>query len=189
MYMNLKNKRVTVVGLGNSGLNAAILLDDLGALVIVTDSDDTPDIRRNRERLTSRGIRIELGHHTKDFIINSELVVVSPGIENSSLAIRWAEELNIPIISELELGWRSSKGKIIAITGTNGKSTVTALIGEILKKGGTFVTKAFRGTDYEEFVKEAKESFAAVKEVKPTASLKESSEIYIVAFRLKEVSD
>lgn len=134
--MDLKNKKVTVIGLGNSGLNAAILLDDIGAYVKVTDSKDTPDIRANVERLEPRDIRVEIGGHTKDFIIDSGLIVLSPGVENSSPAIRWAEGSGIPVISELELGFRFSKGKIIAITGTNGKSTVTALIGEILKGAG-----------------------------------------------------
>lgn len=134
--MNLKNKHVTVIGLGNSGINAAILLDDIGAYVRVTDAHDTPDIRRNVEALEHRDIRLEIGGHTKDFVVGSGLVVVSPGIEDSSPPVKWATELGIPIISEMELGFRFCKGRIIAITGTNGKSTVTTLIGEILKDGG-----------------------------------------------------
>ncbi len=129
------NKRVTVIGLGNSGLNAALLLKDAGAAVRVTENRETLGVRENAAILKGRGIAYELGRHTKDFIQDSELVVISPGVENSSSAVKWANELNVPIISEMELGYRFCKGKIIAITGTNGKSTVTALIGEILKDG------------------------------------------------------
>jgi len=132
----MKNKIVTVIGLGNSGLNAALLLKDLGAIARVTEGADNAHIRKNAAKLGEKGIAYELGAHTKDFIENSGLVVVSPGVEDSSPAVRWANELNVPIISEMELGYRFCKGKIIAITGTNGKSTVTTLIGEMLKDGG-----------------------------------------------------
>ena len=132
----MKNKKVTVIGLGNSGLNAALLLKDAGALVKVTEEGDNARVRKNAAILDEKRIAYELGCHTKDFIKDSELVVVSPGVEDSSPAVRWADELNVPIISEMELGYRYCKGKIIAITGTNGKSTVTTLIGEILRGGG-----------------------------------------------------
>lgn len=133
--MDLKNKKVTVVGLGNSGMNAAILLYELGADVYVTDSRDTPEVKSSLYEFEHRSIRAEIGGHTKDFISGSSLVVVSPGVEDSSPAVRWAEDLNIPIISEMELGYTYCKGRIIAVTGTNGKSTVTSLIGEMLKDG------------------------------------------------------
>ena len=129
----MKNKKVTVIGLGNSGLNAALLLKDLGALVRVTEAVDNAPVRKNAAILDEKEITYELGRHTKDFIKDSELVVVSPGVEDSSPAVMWANELNIPIISEMELGYKYCKGRIIAITGTNGKSTVTTLIGEMLK--------------------------------------------------------
>lgn len=134
--MELKGKIVTVVGLGNSGLNAAILLGDMGAVVRVTDSKDTPEVQRNAAVLSDRNVKLEIGRHTRDFIKESVLVIVSPGVEDSSPAIRYAVELDIPTISEMELGYRFCRGRIIAITGTNGKSTVTSLIGEMLKTGG-----------------------------------------------------
>jgi UDP-N-acetylmuramoylalanine--D-glutamate ligase len=132
----MKNKKVTVIGLGNSGLNAALLLKDLGALVGVTEGADNAGVRKNAAILDGRGIAYEVGRHTKEFIKDSELVVISPGVEDSSPAVRWANELDLPMIGEMELGYRYCKGRIIAITGTNGKSTVTTLIGEILKDGG-----------------------------------------------------
>ncbi|MDP3730485.1 MAG: UDP-N-acetylmuramoyl-L-alanine--D-glutamate ligase [Candidatus Omnitrophota bacterium] len=134
--MDLRGKTVTVVGLGNSGQNAALLLHDLGAIVKVTDSGDTPSARNNTKILRDLGIEVEAGRHTEGFIKNSDLVVVSPGVETDSQVIGWAKSFRIPIIGEMELGFRFCKGRIIAITGTNGKSTVTTLVGEILKAGG-----------------------------------------------------
>ncbi|MFA5085788.1 MAG: Mur ligase family protein, partial [Candidatus Omnitrophota bacterium] len=131
----MKNKKVTVIGLGNSGLNAALLLKDIGAIAGVTEKGDNTEVRKNAAILSGKGIAYELGRHTKDFIKDSDLVIVSPGVEDSSPAVRWADELNLPIISEMELGYRFCKGKIIAVTGTNGKSTVTTLIGKILEDG------------------------------------------------------
>jgi len=134
--MNLKGKTVTVIGLGNSGVNAALLLCDVGAIVRATDSQDTPATRDVRKALERKAIKVEIGGHTESFIKGSGLIVASPGVEDSSPAIKWAAGFSIPIIGEMELGFRFCKGRIIAITGTNGKSTVTGLIGEILKDGG-----------------------------------------------------
>ena len=134
--MDLKGKRVTVVGLGNSGFNAAVLLKGIGARVRATDARDTPDVRKNTRILKNKDIKVETGGHTEAFLKGSRLIVLSPGVENASPAVKWAEKYGIPIIGEMELGYRFCKGRIIAITGTNGKSTVTALSGEILKDGG-----------------------------------------------------
>ena len=134
--MDLKGKKVTVVGLGNSGINAARLLTGAGAVTKVTDAGSSPNVISAAESLLDEGVLVEYGGHTKGFIEGSDLIVVSPGVEDSSPPIRWALENNIPIISEMELGYNFCKGRIIAITGTNGKSTVTSLTGEILKAGG-----------------------------------------------------
>ena len=134
--MDLKGRKVTVVGLGNSGLNAAILLNDIGADVRVTDSFDTPSARDWRKSLEAKGVKVETGIHTQDFIKGSTLIVVSPGVEDRAAPIKWATRAGIPVISEMELGYRFCRGRIIAITGTNGKSTVTTLIGELLKGAG-----------------------------------------------------
>ncbi len=134
--MYVKNKKVTVVGLGNSGVNACLLLDDYRALVRATDANDNPGTQAAGRELESRGIKVEIGKHTEDFIKGSDFIVVSPGVEDSSPAIQWAIRSKIPIMGEMELGYRFCRGRIIAITGTNGKSTVTALIGAMLRCGG-----------------------------------------------------
>ena len=133
--MSLKDKKVVVVGMGNSGVNASLLLKDIGADVWITDSGDTSDNEETLKKLKAKGMKVETGCHTKGFIHGSDLMVLSPGVDGTSHVVKWAEECGIPIIGEMELGYRFCKGKIIAITGTNGKSTVTTLIGEILKNG------------------------------------------------------
>ncbi len=134
--MDVKGKKITVVGLGNSGVNAAILLNSAGARVWATDSSDTPSTKNMRKTLEAKGIKVETGSHSESFVKDSSLVVLSPGVEDSSEPVRWANRFKIPMIGEMELGCRFCKGNIIAITGTNGKSTVTTLIGELLKSGG-----------------------------------------------------
>lgn len=134
--MELRGGKVTVVGLGNSGINACMLLNDIGSSVRATDSGDSPSLRKSAMLLKKKGIDAEVGGHTEGFIRGSSLVVLSPGVEDASPAVKWAEKSRIPIISEMELGYIFCKGRIIGITGTNGKSTVTTLIGEILKSGG-----------------------------------------------------
>jgi UDP-N-acetylmuramoylalanine--D-glutamate ligase len=134
--MELKNKRVTVIGLGNSGVNAAMLLKDKGASVKATDSGNGAELRKTKARLEALGIEVEIGGHTAAFIEGQDLVVVSPGVVNSSPALKMAAKAGIEVIGEMELGFAFCKGKVIAITGTNGKSTVTTLIGAMLKAGG-----------------------------------------------------
>jgi UDP-N-acetylmuramoylalanine--D-glutamate ligase len=131
--MDIKGKKITVVGLGNSGFNAAMLAADNGAVVRATDAGDSSELEAVKKRLLARGIEVQTGRHTEDFVKGSDLVVVSPGVENSSPALGWAFKYKIPVIGEMEFGYRFCKGRIIAITGTNGKSTVTTLIGAMLK--------------------------------------------------------
>lgn len=136
MAMDVKGKKITVAGLGNSGFHAAMLLAKRDAEVKATDSSDSEAVRDAARQLKGRGVKVETGVHTEDFVKGSELIVLSPGIEESSPVVRWAGKYKIPITGEMELGYRFCKGKIIAITGTNGKSTVTALTGEMLKASG-----------------------------------------------------
>ncbi len=133
----MSKKTATVVGLGISGFGAALLLSRKGWRVRVTESADDPQIRRRAEALSKeKNIELEIGSHTKDFVKGSRLVIASPGAKNESVPLVWAEELKIPVIDEIELGYRFCPARIVAVTGTNGKSTTTTLIGEILKAGG-----------------------------------------------------
>lgn len=134
--MNLKGRRVTVIGLGKTGISSAIFLKDSGYSVRVSESARGADFKDSLALLKKYGIRYETGGHTQDFIKESDFVITSPGVRLDSKAILWAMEENIRIISEIELAYKFCPAPIIAVTGTNGKSTVTTLIGKILTDAG-----------------------------------------------------
>src|SRR3989338_4042856 len=136
MIKNYRGKKVAVVGLARSGAGVSRLLRDLGSQVYVTDSADNDRLRILAEDLKRRGIYLETGGHSLDFIRNKDLVVSSPGVSNKSQALLWADELKIPVVSEIELSWSLCPATVIAITGTNGKTTVTNLLGKVLGTTG-----------------------------------------------------
>lgn len=135
--MDLKGKKVAVVGLARSGVAACNLLLEKGAKVSVTDCLDNQQIRENARNLDKRNIsKIEIGRHTQGLIEDQDLVVVSPGVPPQAQPISWAKEKGIAVIGELELAYAFCPAPIIAITGTNGKTTVTTLIGEVFRQAG-----------------------------------------------------
>ena len=136
MVSHYKDKKVVVIGLARSGRAAAHLLREAGAEVFVTDSSSNDALKGLAGELIRKGIKVELGAHTLNFIRDKDLVVISPGVSDKSQAIIWANEFKIPIISEIELAWQNCAAKVIAVTGTNGKTTVTSLIAEVLKASG-----------------------------------------------------
>ena len=132
-----KNKNILVIGLGVSGFAAAELLAKKGFNVRVTDSSNSVQVEQRSKLIREKyNIQVELGRHSSEFCMGCDLIVVSPGV---SLDQFYAKELLskiTPVISELELGYKFCKAPIIAITGTNGKTTTTELIGSILEKAG-----------------------------------------------------
>lgn len=136
MRNNFKDKKVTVVGLARSGMAAAFLLKSRGAEVYVTDCGDSGDLRKNAKLLRKKGIRVEIGVHTRGFVKGKDLMVISPGVPENSPVFKWAAEERVPVIGEIELGYLCCEAPIVAVTGTNGKSTTATLIGAILKKAG-----------------------------------------------------
>lgn len=134
--MNLKGKKVLVFGLGRSGVSAAKFLCGKGASVTVTDAKDREALKESLSKLNGLNINIEVGGHRVETLISADLIVLSPGVPPSVEPIKKAREKGVRIISELELASRFIDSPIIGITGTNGKSTTTTLVGEILKKGG-----------------------------------------------------
>jgi len=131
-----KGKKVTVAGLARSGFACTKLLCDLGAQVCVTDNQDNDSTRSYALQLKSRNIKVEIGRHSQDFVKGRDLVIVSPGMTDSALPIVWAKQFQIPIISEIELAWILCPATVIAVTGSNGKTTVTTLIGKMLQAKG-----------------------------------------------------
>lgn len=136
MISDYKNKKIAIIGLARSGFASACLLNDLGASVFVTDSVKNDNIIKHANLLKERGIAVEVGGHTKNFIRGKDLIVVSPGVSNDSQVLIWAEEFSIPVIGEIELAWSVCPATIIAITGTNGKTTTTTLLSKVLEAYG-----------------------------------------------------
>jgi UDP-N-acetylmuramoylalanine--D-glutamate ligase len=127
----LSGRRVTVVGLARSGVAAARLLHDVGADVTGVDAKPVASLGREALALREAGLRIVTGADAAAFA-GAALVVVSPGVPLDSPQLAPARAAGVPIIGELELGWRGMEAETIAITGTNGKTTTTALTGALL---------------------------------------------------------
>jgi len=128
--MELKGKRVMVVGLGVSGRAAARFLGARGAALLLTDK------KSDLEMSELPAAEVHLGVESAAWLGGVDLVVTSPGIPRDSILLREAVDRGIPVIGELELASRFVKAPIIGITGTNGKSTVTTMVGDILKAAG-----------------------------------------------------
>ncbi|MCF8032082.1 MAG: UDP-N-acetylmuramoyl-L-alanine--D-glutamate ligase [Desulfarculaceae bacterium] len=131
--MDLKGKKVLVVGLGASGRAASLLCLSQGALVRATDNHPSP---ANAGELAAAGAELSLGGHRDQDFAEAQLIVLSPGVDHRLPEVRKAAEAGVPVIGELELGWRHTRCPSVMITGTNGKSTVTTLLGEILETAG-----------------------------------------------------
>src|SRR6185436_18620983 len=126
---------VLVVGMARSGIAAARLLQSRGVPVYVSDSGKSC----SAEELDAAGIPYEAGRHTRSSFLDAEEIVVSPGVPLDIEPLKAAREKGVPIISEIELAFRYIKGDVVAITGSNGKTTTTTLIGEMMKSSGRHV--------------------------------------------------
>jgi len=133
--MDLVDKKVVVIGLGKrTGVAAAKFLVDKGAKVVVSDVKSKEELQAELEELDNYEIDFDLGGHTERVIEDTDLIVISPGVPDQIPILKRVRELGIRIISEIELAYHFCKAPIIAITGTNGKTTTTTLTGEIFKE-------------------------------------------------------
>lgn len=135
MALELKNKRVLVVGLGKSGLAAARFLKQRGARVTVSDARPATLIAE-LPSLLEQGIVVEAGSHGILTFRRQDLIVVSPGVPPSTPELTQVRAMGMPILGEFELGAQFLRGEIVAVTGSNGKTTTTTLLGEIFKAAG-----------------------------------------------------
>ena len=134
--LDLKGKKVLVVGLGKSGLAAALFLRRRGALVTVSDTRSAEALSKEIPTLLEEGVMVEAGGHGLLTFRRQDLIVVSPGVPLDTPELVQVKSFGLPVIGELELAARFLKGKTIAVTGSNGKTTTTTLLGEILAAGG-----------------------------------------------------
>ena len=134
--LELKGKKVLVVGLGKSGMAAALFLRHHGAKVTVSDVRSAEQLAKEIPALLEEGIMVEAGGHGLLTFRRQDLIVVSPGVPLDTPELAQSQVLGLPVIGELELAARFLKGKMLAVTGSNGKTTTTTLLGEILAAGG-----------------------------------------------------
>jgi len=132
--IDLKGKEVCVIGLGVSGFAACELLLAQKAKLKISEINDSPRIRDKLKVLDKKEINYEIGKHSENFILSCDLLVVSPGVRFDLPVLQKAKRKKIPIISEIELASWFCPSKIIAVTGTNGKTTTVKLITHLLKE-------------------------------------------------------
>ena len=130
---DLDGKRVLVVGLARTGLVSALFSAAYGAKVTATDERPIPEVAEAAEKLRVAGVKLELGGFVPPTFLEQDLIVVSPGVPAKIEPLENARAKGIPVWSEIELAWRFLRGKLVAITGSNGKTTTTSLVAHILK--------------------------------------------------------
>jgi len=177
--MNLNGKKVIVMGAGKSGVSAAVLLSKIGAAPVIYDENKELDTAALREKLAARlddkaAEQVGICAGTLDAAEKeaAELLVMSPGIPTDTEFVESFRERNIPVWGEIELAFRYAKGRLVAITGTNGKTTTTALTGKIIrdhyeteKKPGTVYVAGNIGDPYTDIALETTENDTTVLEV------------------------
>lgn len=134
--MNIEGKRILVVGLGRTGLALARFLKAKAARVTVTDTATEKELKGNVQMLIDMGIHMELGQHQPESFTAADLILLSPGVPHTLEPIRKGREKGIPVLGELEFASRFIDQPMAAVTGTNGKTTTTALLGEMLNRSG-----------------------------------------------------
>jgi len=136
MAIELRNKRVLVVGLARTGVATALFCVERGARVRATDTRTEKDLGDAIAPLQKTGVALELGGHRQELIQDADLIIPSPGVPADAPLLQIARAKGVIIWSEVELASRFLKGRLIGITGSNGKTTTTSLIEHILKTAG-----------------------------------------------------
>jgi len=134
--MDLKGKKILVVGLARTGIATAKFLKAKGSLVTATEVKPKEEMRETVEELRGMDIATEWGGHQTETFLKQDMIVVSPGVDLSIEPIQRATQQGVRVISEIELAYHFIHVPIIAVTGTNGKTTTTLLIGEMLREDG-----------------------------------------------------
>ena len=134
--MNVAGKKVLIIGAARSGIACAKFLAARGAIVALNDQKQFENWSAEAQALRAEGIGCISGDLPGWLLDNIDLVVMSPGVPSKTIPIRYAERAGVEVIGEVELASRYLQGRIVGITGSNGKTTTTALIGELLKEAG-----------------------------------------------------
>jgi UDP-N-acetylmuramoylalanine--D-glutamate ligase len=130
--MQLANKTIVVIGLGKTGVAVSRFLRNRGAIVVATDKAAESELGTPVAELRKLGIRLELGRHDANTFTKADLIVISPGVPHTLAGVTQAQARGIPVIGEIELASAFIQEPIVAVTGTNGKTTTTELLGQML---------------------------------------------------------
>jgi len=134
--MEVAGKKVLVMGAGRSGVAAARFLAARGAVVALNDQKPVEEWSNESLALKAEGVGFVGGEIPSWLLDQIELIVLSPGVPPKIIPVRYAERAGAEVIGEVELAWRYLRGRVVAVTGTNGKTTTTTLIGELLRDAG-----------------------------------------------------
>jgi UDP-N-acetylmuramoylalanine--D-glutamate ligase len=134
--IDLREKRVLVVGLARTGVATSLFCAARGARVTATDSRTEAEIGEAIAKLKDVGVELELGSHRAETFLDQDLIIPSPGVPADAVHLQVARAKGVVVWSEIELAYRFMKGRLIGITGSNGKTTTTSLVEHILKTAG-----------------------------------------------------
>ena len=134
--MELAGKNIVVVGLGITGIAVARLLKNRGAAVVVTDLAAESELESQVQKIKAMNIPLEMGRHRSETFEKADLIILSPGVSHTIEPVLQAGERGIPVMGEIELAARFIRQPVVAVTGTNGKTTTTELLGDMLKRSG-----------------------------------------------------
>lgn len=170
MPFNFKNKKVTVIGAARSGMAVADAVLRLGGIAKISESkplDEFSHVLDSRFRGNDKkNLIIEAGGHTKGFIQDSDCVVLSPGVRLDALPVKWARQRGIEVMGEVEFAFRLCPCPIVAVTGSNGKTTTSTVIAEILKAAGRRVCLCGNiGSPFSKHVQDLRPSDTVVLEI------------------------
>lgn len=160
--MDLTDKKVVVVGTGVSGMGAVKLLSETSADITLYDGNDKADRDEILKKIPDDcDLRLIIGEMPDEVVKDTDLLVISPGVPIDSDIVKLFEKENVPVWGEIELAYNFEKGTVFAITGTNGKTTTTTLVGEIMKKynNQTFVVGNIGNSYTSEVLKTTKDSY------------------------------
>ena len=160
--MDLTDKKVVVVGTGVSGMGAVKLLSETSADITLYDGNDKADRDEILKKIHDDcDLRLIIGEMPDEVVKETDLLVISPGVPIDSDIVKLFEKENVPVWGEIELAYNFEKGTVFAITGTNGKTTTTTLVGEIMKKynNQTFVVGNIGNSYTSEVLKTTKDSY------------------------------
>lgn len=164
--MEVKGCKALIIGMARSGRAAAALLHRHGARVTIADHKRAEDLGEAVAEMQALGVRVETGGHPSEAFREAELIVISPGVQMGLPEIQDALRRGVPVLSELELGFRFCRGRVAAVTGTNGKTTTVHLLAQMVKDAGlSGVLAGNVGTAFTGVVESVGEKDIAVLEV------------------------